>query len=432
MRMETKRTAQNDTQHRRRPQIAFFDYPDVFEDFYPHYGLDQRTFATRWDDGGNHSFLALLQRHVGDVVWNAFSLKPEFETAHHESVGCKVRFFRSSWLHRSLWRLFYAPRFAWRWPRIYPAYAFIASYSSLLSWSFLRTLRQDRPDFIFVQDYATGRFDVLILLAAVLGTPLVARHSGSWPEGYVGKLAKRWTIRRADRLIVSSQKELDMLAQRYRVPRERLSVILTPVDTDVFRPVDRLKARQAVGLESSRRYLLFAGRLADSVKRVSALIRAFASVVQDHPDVDFLIAGTGPDEEKLRQLAQKLAPDRVRFLGWITLEQKPLFYNLAECLLLASRSEGFPNVVGEAMACGTPVVASDVGGIRELVVDGHTGWLFEPGDDAGLLQALNRVLNRPEQAAEMRLNARKAAEDRISPLAVAAKLKGCFCLGRKA
>jgi glycosyltransferase involved in cell wall biosynthesis len=417
---------------RRRPQIAFFDYPDVFEDFYPQYGLDQRTFATRWADAGNHAFLTLLQRHVGDVVWNAFSLKPEFEAAYHERVGCKVRFFRSSWLHRSLWRLFYAPRFAWRWPRIYPAYAFIASYSSLLSWSFLRALRQDRPDFIFVQDYATGRFDTLILLAALLGVPLVARHSGSWPEGYVGKLAKRWTIRCADRLIVSSQRELDMLEQRYRVPRERLSVILTPIDIDVFRPLGRLKACHAVGLDSSRRYLLFAGRLVDSVKRVSALIRAFASVAQDHPDVDLLIAGIGPDEERLRQLAHRLAPDHIRFLGWITPEQKPFFYNLSECLMLASKSEGFPNVVGEAMACGTPVVASDVGGIRELVVDGHTGWLFETGDDAGLLQALNRILSRPEQVAQMRLRARKAAENRISQLAVAAQLQGCFCSERKA
>src|SRR5256885_1634320 len=61
----------------RRPRIAFFDYPDVFEDFYPHLGVDQRGFATTWARTGNHAFLTLLQREVGDVTWYAFSLRPE-------------------------------------------------------------------------------------------------------------------------------------------------------------------------------------------------------------------------------------------------------------------------------------------------------------------------------------------------------------------
>ena len=72
-----------------RPLIAFFDYPDVFEDFYPHYGVDQRSFATRWAGTGNHAFLSLLQREVGDVVWYAFSLTPELDEARHEVVGCR-------------------------------------------------------------------------------------------------------------------------------------------------------------------------------------------------------------------------------------------------------------------------------------------------------------------------------------------------------
>ena len=102
------------TQRRDRPLIAFFDYPDVFEDFYPHYGVNQRSFATRWAGSGNHAFLALLQREVGDVIWYAGSLAPELGEARHEVVGCRVKFFPSSWLHRQLWRLFYLPRVAWR------------------------------------------------------------------------------------------------------------------------------------------------------------------------------------------------------------------------------------------------------------------------------------------------------------------------------
>src|SRR5881397_3561392 len=108
---------------RDRPLIAFFDCPDVFEDFYPHCGVDQQSSATRWAATANHAFLSLLQREVGDVVWYAFSLAPRLREARHEVVGCRVRMLPSSWLHRCLWRAFYLPRPAWRWRGAYPAYA---------------------------------------------------------------------------------------------------------------------------------------------------------------------------------------------------------------------------------------------------------------------------------------------------------------------
>ena len=113
-----------------RPVIAFFDYPDVFEDFYPKYGVDQLAFATHWTAAGNHAFLTLLQREVGDVIWYAFSLQPEIREARHEVVGCRVKFLASSWLHRQLWRAFYSIP-GWRRKRFYPHYAAVASYVSL-------------------------------------------------------------------------------------------------------------------------------------------------------------------------------------------------------------------------------------------------------------------------------------------------------------
>jgi glycosyltransferase involved in cell wall biosynthesis len=221
---------------RERPLIAFIDYPDVFEDFYQHYGLNQRIFATQWANTGNHAFLSQLQREVGDVVWYAFSVAPELSEARHEVVGCRVKILPSSWMHRHIWRAFYLPAAAWRWRRAYPVYAAVASYVASASWSFLRILLRDRPDFFFVQDYASGRFDMLLLIARVLGIPLIAYHSGSRPERYVGRIIKRWTIPRADRLIVSSRNEFRMLASRYGVPPENLALILTPIDMTVFRP----------------------------------------------------------------------------------------------------------------------------------------------------------------------------------------------------
>jgi glycosyltransferase involved in cell wall biosynthesis len=412
---------------RNRPLIAFFDYPDVFEDFYPHYGVDQRAFATQWTGTGNHAFVTALQREVGDVIWHAFSLAPELDGAYHAVTGCQVRFLSSSWFHRQLWHWFYLSRSAWRWRRAYPAYAVVASYLALLSYPFFKMLRRDRPDFFFVQDYATGRFDVLLLLARALRVPLIAYHSGSHPDRYVGRLAKRWTIPHADALIASSGDELEMLAKRYRVPRERLVVILTPIDTSTLRPLDRSEACQAAKLDPARRYLLFVGRLDDPVKRVSVLIRTFAGLAGEHPHVDLLIAGQGPDKEKLCRLAEEQAPGRVRFLGWVSrAEAKARLYNVADCLMLNSRSEGFPTVVGEAMACGTPVLSSQVGGVAELVVEGETGWLFPPGDEEALRAKMAYVMSRPEAVTAMRPQVRILAERRVSPEVVGAALRSCF------
>ena len=410
-----------------KPRIAFFDYPDVFEDFYAHYGITQRAFATSWDNTGNHAFASLLQQELGDVTWYTYSLKPEVHESQHGTTGCRVRILRSTWLHRQLWSAFYESKPAWRWRSWYPWYATIASYISLPSYDFFQEMRRSKPDFFFVQDYATGRFDTLLLMSRILGVPLIARHSGSSPDQYVGALAKRWTIPRADLLIASSEAEQRLLAERFHVSPERLTVILTPIDTEVYKPRDRRQACARAGLSSDRRYLLFVGRLQDSVKRVSKLIRDFGRLRDRFPDVDLLIVGDGPDGEMLRKLAAEQASGRVRFVGWIgESDAKTDLYAAAECLVLTSRSEGFPTVVGEAMACGTPVLATDVGGVKELVVENQTGWLLPADDLSPLLGRLQLVLQDPQSILGFRPRARALAERRVSHAVVGNALKECF------
>lgn len=415
---------------RERPLIAFFEYADVFEDFYAHYGVDQHAFATAWADTGNHNYVRLLQREVGDVVWCCLSLAPRLAEARHERTGCRVRMVRSSLPHRLLWRLFYVPRLAWRWRRLYPLYALLASYLAPLSLPLLRALWRERPDLLLVQDYASGKFDVLLLHARLLGIPLVAYHAGSVPERYLGRALRRWTLRRADRLLVSSQAEAAMLRDRFGVDAQRVSIVLTPLDTAVYRPIDRVAACRRIGVDPQRRRLLFMGRLDDAVKRVSLVIRSFAQVIEQDPDLDLLICGAGPDATVLEHLARESAPGRVRFLGWVSDPQaKVAIYNACEALVLASVSEGFPTVVSEAMACGTPVVSSDVGGVRELVVDGESGYLFDPADTGALSLLLRRLLRDALRLDAMRRNARRSAEQRVADAIIAQRLRACLGVG---
>ncbi|MSP67043.1 MAG: glycosyltransferase family 1 protein [Alphaproteobacteria bacterium] len=410
---------------RARPLIAFFDHADIFEDFYPHYGVTQRDFATRYADTGNHAFLTVLQRAVGDVIWYEMSRAPELDEARHEMVGCRVRFLRATLAHRMLWSAFYLTPGAWRWRGLYHHYAPLAAYLSLLSPRLLAAFRRDRPDAIFAQDYSSGRFEILLLLARLFRIPLIAYHSGSLPEHYAFPRLKMRTIRRADHLIVSSHAERDQLVRRFAVAADRVSVILTPIDTDRFKPASREAACTAERLPGDRRYLLFVGRLENRVKKVDLLLAQFLAIAPRIADVDLLIAGTGPDAHRLQ--AQAGGSARVRFLGWISDKVRlARLYSVAEALVLPSLSEGFPTVVGEAMACGTPVIASAVGGMPEMVGE-STGWLIPPGDGPALRAALLDLLDADAmRSSGLRIAARAWAEERLCPAAIGRRLQECF------
>lgn len=226
----------------KRPLIAFFGHADVFEDFYPHYGVTQQHFASRFADTGNHAFLTVLQRDIGEVLWYEMSMVPELSESRHETVGCRIRFLRASPAYRGLWRAFYRTPGAWRWFRYYKYYAPLASYLSLLSPTLWRSFASERPDVIFAQDYSSGRFEILLLMARWFRIPLIAYHSGSLPGHYAWPTLKRRTIRRADRLILSSAAERDMLIARFDVDPGRADVVLTPIDLERFRPLPRATA----------------------------------------------------------------------------------------------------------------------------------------------------------------------------------------------
>ncbi len=410
---------------RTRPLIAFFDHADVFEDFYPHYGVTQQHFATRYADTGNHAFLTVLQRDIGDVLWYEMSMAPQLGVARHETVGCRIQLLRASAAYRGLWRAFYMTPGAWRWRGLYRHYAPFAAYLSLLSPALWRAFSRERPDAIFAQDYSSGRFEILLLMARWFAIPLIAYHSGSLPAHYAFQAVKRRSIRRADRLILSSAAERTMLIERYGVDPGRADVVLTPIDLQRFRPLPRAEACAAEGLASDRRYLLFVGRLENRIKKVDVIVRQFQDLAGRFPNADLLIAGTGPDMEMLRAMAG--GSERIRFLGWVSDKTRLAnLYNVAEALLLPSLSEGFPTVVGESMACGTPLIASAVGGVPELVEHGVTGWLLPPGDGARLGACMAEALGEPQRLAAIRRQAHARAEARLAPVVVGAQLRQAF------
>jgi len=211
----------------------------------------------------------------------------------------------------------------------------------------------------------------------------------------------RWEgemARRADALVAPHPLERAQLVWNYDAPPHRVKVIPCGVDLSLFRPIDREAARARLGLDE-RPWLLFVGRL-EPIKGLDTLLKAMALVKgrtgggSKGPAL-IVIGGErgqssqrGMEREIRREVASLGLEDRVFLVGARPQEELPLFYCASEACILPSRYESFGMVALEAMACGTPVIASRVGGLSYAVRDGETGLLIPEGDSRALADAI--------------------------------------------
>ncbi|GAA6743873.1 glycosyltransferase [Thermus antranikianii] len=194
---------------------------------------------------------------------------------------------------------------------------------------------------------------------------------------------------------VSQEGYRRFLAGRVARP-DKLRFVPNAVDTERFAPDPRLrfKVREELGISEDTFVWLAVGRLEEQ-KDYPTLLQAFARVVVKYPRVQLLIAGKGTLEAGLRSLAQTLGLERtVRFLG--LRKDIPGLMNAADAFVMSSAWEGMPMVLLEAQATGLPVVATNVGGSREVVQPGISGFLVPPRDPDSLAGAMVKMTGLPE------------------------------------
>ena len=237
-----------------------------------------------------------------------------------------------------------------------------------------------------------------LALARALRRPLVITARGSdvtqLPDYAGPRRMIQFALRRADALIAVSAALGDRLVELGADPA-KVHVLRNGVDLDVFRPpADWVEARRALGLDGPT--LLSVGHLIER-KGHDRVIAALAHL----PGMRLLVVGGGPLEGELRKLAERLGvADRVKFLGLLSPNQLPAVYGAADLLVLASSREGWANVLLEAMACGTPVVASPIPGNPEVVASPAAGMIAAANTAVGLAAAIAALLaRRPLQAA---------------------------------
>lgn len=212
-----------------------------------------------------------------------------------------------------------------------------------------------------------------VLLGDRLGKPVVVTSRGSdinlIPRFRLPRRQLRWAAARAAGL-VSVSEALGLQMARLGVPRGRITVLRNGVDLNRFRPQPEARAalKKQLGLQDGP-LLLSVGNLIE-LKGHHLTLQA----LQHFPTATLLIAGEGPLDSELREQAKSLGVgSQVHFLGPVPHDQLPRYFSAADASVLASSREGMPNVVLESLACGTPVVACDVGGVREVVAEPVAG-----------------------------------------------------------
>jgi teichuronic acid biosynthesis glycosyltransferase TuaC len=255
-------------------------------------------------------------------------------------------------------------------------------------------LRKTKPHlacnfWLYPEGYAT------VAAARRLGIPSVICSIGSDLNRIADPVSRWWTrlaMRRAS-FVVTKSEHLRERALDMGISADKVRTVRNGCDAKVFHLADRRAARAQLNVDNNAELVLFVGRL-DGKKGIFELLDAFASLAGRHPNLRLAYVGDGPGGEPLRSRARHLGlENRICMAGACPSPKVAEWLAAANMLALPSYSEGYPNVVIEALSCGRPVIATDVGGITELVNE-SSGILVAPRDSQSLTNAIEAGLQR--------------------------------------
>lgn len=227
----------------------------------------------------------------------------------------------------------------------------------------------------------------------------------------------------ADRIIAATEDEFTQMQNLYQIDPKKIVVIPPGVDTSHFYPISSDEAKDVIGVPQNENMILFVGRI-EPLKGVDKIIHAIAElqksdVLSKCPHYLIIIGGDtdgnsleiNSEMSRLKNLCKELNVENlVLFLGKRDQESLPYYYSAAEVVVVPSYYESFGMVALEAMACGTPVIATQVGGLPFLVKDGITGFIVPNDDPLALEKALTQLMCKSDLRNQMSLNSQKYAQ----------------------
>jgi glycosyltransferase involved in cell wall biosynthesis len=255
---------------------------------------------------------------------------------------------------------------------------------------------------------------------------LASSHERLWvPTSYVLYPYRKY-INNANLITAVSRTAADFIG--HFTARGRVVVVPNGIDPDRFGLCPKSRpANEPIHEVCGEPIILYVGRLVYR-KGIHVLVKAMPHILRELPDAQLLIAGEGIMESYLKLLIKNLdLEDHVKLLGFIPNEKLPDLYGLSQVFVLPSLyCESFGITLLEAMASRRPIVASNVGGVPEVIEDGVTGLLFRRGDERGLADGVLRILNDRGLAMSLVRKARRSVEDNFSWFVVADKMESLY------
>jgi L-malate glycosyltransferase len=278
---------------------------------------------------------------------------------------------------------------------------------------FVDYVRRERFCVVQSHDFYTNIFAMIGARIARVPVRIAAKRETGMRSN-AQRAVERRAFGCASRVVVNSTAVAETLVSE-GVPRRKLSVIHNGIDLGRFalNGWSRSGFLARLGLPVGARTVALLANLRDNVKDYPMFLRAAALLKEQFDDLFFLAAGEGGLMDQMKEQAVRLGlKDRVLFLGRCS--QVPELLSASDICVLTSQSEGFSNAILEYMASSRPSVVTDVGGAREAIIDGESGFIVPPGNADELAQRLAYLLNNADQARSIGRAARKRAEEHFS------------------
>ena len=281
-------------------------------------------------------------------------------------------------------------------------------------------LRSSRIDVLHTHDFYTNIFGMTAGLLAGVKVRIASRRDTSGMRSRGQTRAARLAYSLAHQIVANSEAVKQKLIDE-GIKAERITVVHNGLNLERIKPsanVSREEILSGLGVaDTSRQFVTIVANMRHAVKDYPMFLRAAQRMSKLMPDVGFLLAGEGELEGSLKQLAVELGIEgSTFFLGRAESVADPL--SVSDVCVLSSRAEGFSNSILEYMAAGRAVVATDVGGAREAIVEGETGYIVPSGNDELMAERIMGLLRDPLKARSMGEQGRRVVEEKFSSQAL--------------
>lgn len=428
------------------PTIALIPWGDTWEDWFDSVGVSFDAFCNDLTGGWKNNYIdALKLAGVRVVMIYASTRVKEPSRFIHQPTGATICLLPVSRMYAAIRRQMIHP---------YPSLGYFESFEELFGeargvkrlWlqilkhlaSYLamplnllvQELRHHSCHAILCQDYEQPRFDICVMLGKVLGLPVYSTFQGGAREyNRIGCLLRPFTMRNCTGLIIGTQSEIQRISDRYHIHPDQVAQIFNPVNLSRERACDRPTARSTFGLPETAQVVVWHGRIDIAQKGLLTLLKAWEQLCRERSgrDLWLLLMGTGPDAQEFQQHLSALSMHNIQWINQYINDRALIrqFLSAGDVYAFASRYEGFPVAPIEAMACGLPLVATEVDGIPDILKNGkQSGGIVVPIDDGeALARALGQLLDDASLRLELGQHARKRVEESFSLEVVGQQLR---------